>query len=175
MFSVAVSGLAGRYIFAQIPRSRNSAELSLQASKAMQERLTSELAAQRVVHPADLARLFRMPSPAAVAEGSMITALCTLLWIDLVRPLRVARLRRHVLGFGDKLLTVGGLLSSRNGKLEHTVAIAREQARLSKKLLFLDKSHQIFHLWHVVHRPFSYSFAVLALAHILVAVLFTFR
>jgi hypothetical protein len=98
-----------------------------------------------------------------------------LLWIDLVRPLRVARVRRHVLSFGDKLLTLGGCLSSRNGKLEHIVVVARDQARLSKKLLFLQKSHQIFHLWHVVHRPFSYSFAVLALAHILVAVLFRFR
>jgi hypothetical protein len=175
MFSVAVSGIAGRYIFAQIPRSRNSAELSLQASKDMQERLTSELAAQRVVHPADLAQLFHLPSPSVVARESMITALFTLLWIDLARPLRVARVRRHVLGFGDKLLTLGGLRASRNGKLEHIVAVARDQARLSKKLLFLDKSHQIFHLWHVVHRPFSYSFAVLAVAHILVAVLFRFR
>lgn len=175
MFSVAVSGIAGRYIFAQIPRSRNSAELSLQASKDMQERLTAELAAQRVVRPADLARLFRLPSPAVVARESMIAALWTLLWIDLLRPLRVARIRRHALGFGGKLLTLGGLLSSRNGKVEHIVAVARDQARLSKKILFLDKSHQIFHLWHVVHRPFSYSFAVLAVTHILVALLFRFR
>ncbi|MBZ5524472.1 MAG: hypothetical protein LAP21_19715 [Acidobacteriia bacterium] len=175
MFSVAVSGIAGRYIFAQIPRSRNSAELSLQGSRDMQERLTSELAAQRVVHPVALEQLFRLPSPSVVARESIITALFTLFWIDLMRPLRVARVRRHVLGFGDKVLTLGGLLSSRNGKLEHIVAVARDQARLSKKLLFLDKSHQIFHLWHVVHRPFSYSFAVLAVAHIVVALLFRFR
>ena len=175
MFSVAMSGIAGRYIFAQIPRSRNAAELSLQASKDLQERLTAELAAQRVVRPADLARLFRMPSPAVVARESMIAALWTLLWIDLLRPLRVARVRRHALGFGGKLLTLGGLLASRNGKLEYIVAVARDQARLSKKILFLDKSHQIFHLWHVVHRPFSYSFVVLALAHILVVLLFRFR
>lgn len=175
MFSVAVSGIAGRYIFAQIPRSRNSAELSLQASGELRDRLTAELAAQRVAHPADLARLFELPSPALVARKSTITALGTLLWIDLMRPHRVARVRRHALGLGGKLATIGGLLPSQNGSLEHIIAVARDQARLSKKLLFLDQSHRIFHLWHVVHRPFSYSFAVLALAHILVALLFRYR
>jgi hypothetical protein len=175
MFSVAVSGVAGRYIFAQIPRSRNSAELSLQASKDLQERLTSELSTQKVVRPGDLAHLFRLPSSAAVARESIITVLCTLVWLDLMRPLRVARMRRHVLSFGDCLLTLGGLMSSRNPKLEHIVDVARDQSRLSKKLLFLDQSHRIFHLWHVIHRPFSYSFAVLALTHIAVALLFRFR
>jgi hypothetical protein len=26
----------------------------------------------------------------------------------------------------------------------------------------------VFHLWHVIHRPFSYSFALLAVIHIAV-------
>ncbi|HYL92476.1 MAG TPA: hypothetical protein VEW69_04900 [Alphaproteobacteria bacterium] len=174
MFSVAASGIVGRYIFAQIPRSRNSAELSLQESKHLQETLTAELGAQKVLRPADLVQLFRLPSEGYVASKSGLRALFTLFWIDMQRPFRVARLRRSVLGPLDKLLTLGGLFASRNRKLERIVAVAREQARLSKKLLFLAKSHQIFHLWHVVHRPFSYSFAVLALIHVTIAMLFGF-
>jgi len=37
-------------------------------------------------------------------------------------------------------------------------------------LSFLSKTHQVFHLWHVVHRPFSYSFAMLVCVHVGVAV-----
>jgi hypothetical protein len=110
-----------------------------------------------------------------VAHESALRAFCALLWIDFKRPFRVARLRRHSLRFLDKLLTLGGVLSSRHRELERTIAVARDQARLSKKLLFLTKSQQILHLWHVIHRPFSYSFAVLALAHITIALLFRFR
>ena len=175
MFAVAASGIVGRYIFNQIPRSRNTAELSLQESKQLQEALTAKLAAQRLVKPEDLAALFRLPSIQAVERKAMLPALFTLLSIDLRRPFRVARLRRHALGFSHKVFTLGGLLRSRNLQLERIIEVAREQASLSKKLLFLAKSHQVFHLWHVVHRPFSYSFAVLALVHVVIATLFRFR
>lgn len=175
MFAVAVSGLAGRYIFAQIPRSRNSAEMSLQESKQLQETLMARLAAQKIVRAADLARLFQLPPAQVVERRALLPALLTLLWIDLRRPFRVARLRRQALSFGGKITTFAGFLRSRNWELERTIEVARQQAALSKKLLFLAKSHKVFHLWHVVHRPFSYSFAVLALAHVVIATLFRFR
>lgn len=172
MVAVAASGIVGRYVYAQIPRSRNSTELSLQESKLLQERLMNELAQQRIVLPGDLAVLFRLPSPQRVERQPMLFALIGLLWFDFLRPFRVARLRRHTLGYFGKLFTFGGLLRSRDRRLERVVEIAREQARMSKKLLFLSRSQQIFHLWHVIHRPFSYSFAVLALTHVVIAVLF---
>ncbi len=46
------------------------------------------------------------------------------------------------------------------------VAVARRQAGLSKRILFLQRTQQVFNLWHVVHRPFSYAFAILAIVHI---------
>lgn len=172
MLAVAISGFVGRYIYGQIPRSRNAAELSLQESKQLQERLTAKIAAQRLVPAADLARLFRLPSARYVEDESLIMALCTLLWIDCKRPFRVARVRRRALRFGGKLTTLAGFLQSRNVVLENTIQVAREQAAISKKLLFLGKSQKVFQLWHVIHRPFSYSFAVLAIIHITVSVLF---
>lgn len=172
MFAVALSGIIGRYVYAQVPRSMNSTEFSLQELKQRQDRLTAELAAQRVVRPGDLAILFRLPAAKYVERESLLRALCALLWIDFKRPFRVARVRRGALGFFGTVFSLFGLLSSRNYKVEHIISVAREQARLSKKLLFLTKSQQILHLWHVIHRPFSYSFAVLALVHIAIASLF---
>jgi hypothetical protein len=37
--------------------------------------------------------------------------------------------------------------------------------------LFLSRSEKVFHLWHVIHKPFSYTFAVLALIHITVVMM----
>jgi hypothetical protein len=45
---------------------------------------------------------------------------------------------------------------------------------LSRRVVFLSHAQQVFKLWHVVHRPFSYAFAVLALVHIFVAMLLGF-
>ena len=35
--------------------------------------------------------------------------------------------------------------------------LAREQTLVSKRILFLSKSQKMFQLWHIIHRPFSYS------------------
>jgi hypothetical protein len=172
MLAVALSGIVGRYIYGQIPRSRNAAELSLRETTLLHERLTAKIAAQKLIPLVELARLFQLPSAKYVQSESLITALCTLFWIDCKRPFRVARVRRHALKFGGKIMTLGGWLSSRNLALENAIEVAREQAAISKKLLFLSKSQQVFQLWHVVHRPFSYSFAVLAIIHITISVLF---
>jgi len=40
---------------------------------------------------------------------------------------------------------------------------------MAAKISFMAKTRQVFHLWHVVHRPFSISFAILAIVHICVA------
>jgi len=65
MFPVAGSGGAGRCIFVRIPRSRNSAELSLQFEEPAR---APNLGAVAAVRPADLAHLFRLPSAAAVTR-----------------------------------------------------------------------------------------------------------
>jgi hypothetical protein len=95
--------------------------------------------------------------------------------LDISRAFRVARLRRHALDFGDKFRTLGGFLSTGNRDVERAVGAAREDAALTKRILFLKRSEQVFHLWHVVHKPFSYTFAVLAMIHIGLALSMGFR
>jgi hypothetical protein len=65
---------------------------------------------------------------------------------------------------------VGGLFSTGNDDIEIVIRLVRKKASLSKRILFLDQAERVFHLWHVIHRPFSYAFAVLAVIHIVNAV-----
>lgn len=175
MVAVALSGVVGRYLYAQIPRKVTAAELSLKESKELQEQLTQRLAAQRLLSVRHLEPLFRLPDPRRVQSYSTLGMLVHMVALDLARPFRVARLRRHTLGAGGSVMTLGGLLATRNPEVEQAINAAREQAALSKRLLFLSRSHQIFHLWHIVHKPFSYSFAVLATVHIAVVLLLGYR
>ena len=172
MTAVALSGIIGRYIYAQIPRSLDSAEISLKELEGAQEELTRELEGQAIVRSADLQRLLRMRSAEEVRRMPLYRALLLMIALDVARPFRVARLRLHALGWsGGALITLGGLLASPNRELERVVQTARRKAALSKRIAFLSRTQQVFHLWHVIHRPFSYSFAVLALIHIAVVLL----
>jgi hypothetical protein len=171
MAAVALSGVVGRYLYAQIPRSLSTAELSMRESQELQEKLTRQLAVQRLISPEQLRPLFRLPSPQRVNELPALVALVYMFALDLARPFHVARLRQRALGWGGAFSTLGGLLPSGHAEVEGVIHIAREQAALSKRILFLSRSQQVFHLWHVVHRPFSYSFAVLACIHVGVVLL----
>lgn len=172
MAAVSVSGVVGRYLFSQIPRSLSATELSLQETKTAYERSQQQLTTLKKFSAGSLDRLLHLPEQERVSRMGPMQALVTMLLLDLRRFIREAELRRQALPAMDRWLTLGGLLGSRVHPLEEAILVARRHAALSKKILFLSRAHRVFQLWHVVHRPFSYSFAVLASIHILVALAF---
>jgi hypothetical protein len=91
-----------------------------------------------------------------------------MIMLDLRLPLQVASLRRASSTIAGNLRSLGGLFSSGNLEVETVVQLVRKKASLSRRVIFLDHTQRVFHLWHVIHRPFSYAFAVLAIMHILV-------
>ena len=166
MVAVSTSGVVGRYLYGQIPRRVNAAELSLKESHDLRQQLVNDLGNQKWFTPRDLETVFHLPDATTVSRLPMLVSLGYMVALDVARPFRVARLRGRALSGTQIFLTLGGLLASGNSELERVIRLAREQASLSKRLLFLARAQQVFHLWHVVHKPFSYSFAVLALLHI---------
>jgi hypothetical protein len=171
MSAVALSGVVGRYLYGQIPRSLSAAEMSFKESQELQAQFTQQLSQQPLISPSHLEPLFRLPSSESVEQLAILTVLAYMLVLDCARPFHIARLRCRILSFSMILSTLGGLLPSGNVEVEKIIRIARQQSALSKRILFLSRSQQVFHLWHVVHRPFSYSFAVLACIHIAVVLL----
>jgi hypothetical protein len=175
MFAVSVSGIIGRYLYGQIPRNLKAAEMTQKELQEFHQKLVGQLTQQKLVSERDLRALLTLPSPERVRQLSMISALGYMFALDIARAFRVARLRRHALSFGDKIATLGGFLRTGNREVERAVGAAREDAALTKRILFLKRSEQVFHLWHVVHKPFSYTFALLAMFHIGLALSMGFR
>ena len=166
MFAVSASGVVGRYLYGQIPRKVTTAELSLQELQAVQAQLAQQLAAQNLLPEADLRALLRLPDSERVKRLPIVVAIVYMMILDLLRIFRVARLRRHALRGRSLVSSLGGFSAARNREVEKAIRAAAEEATLSKRVLFLSRSQKVFHLWHVVHKPFSYTFAVLALIHI---------
>ena len=166
MLAVSISGVIGRYLYGQIPRSLNAAELSLKEVQDIQVELGKQLAEQRVLPQSDLRALMSLPSAERVQKLPTVVALVYMMLLDIGRIFRIATLRRRHLGFGEQFLTLGGLLKTRHYDLERAVEVAREEASIAKRVAFLACSQKVFHFWHVVHKPFSYTFALLAIIHI---------
>jgi hypothetical protein len=170
MLAVAFSGIAGRYLYAQIPQSLNAAKTSFQELEANEDQLAAILRGHSVYSAEKIARIFSMPSAEEIRKSSLLATLGQMIFLDVKRPFQIAALRRQAATFGQFVRSLGGLISTGNPEIEQIVRLVRKKASLSKRILFLDQAERVFHLWHVVHRPFSYAFAVLAVIHIVNAV-----
>jgi hypothetical protein len=167
MLAVALSGVVGRYLYAQIPRSLNAAEMSLGELHDHERIMAEFLLVQSVFTESQLRKALKAPTPERASRVGAIAAIGQMVIFDFAMPFRMAKLRR--LGGGSAgLRSLGGLFSTGNPEIEDIIGIVRQKAALSKRVLFLDQTQRIFHLWHVIHRPFSYAFALLAILHIVV-------
>lgn len=171
MAAVSASGVVGRYLYSQIPRRVNAAELSRKEIQESQAQLAAELADQRLLPQADLRNMLRLPSQQTVDRLPTVVAFVYMILLDVARVFRTAKLRRHALHGTQYVTTLFGVFPTRNHALERAIHTAGKEAALSKRILFLSRSEKVFHLWHVIHKPFSYTFAVLALIHITVVMM----
>lgn len=175
MMMVTLSGFVGRYLYSQIPRSLNAAELSMKEIQDKEETLKRELAEQRATFGFSVDALYQLPSAADVARTPAIASLLSMFFIDFKRPLKTSLIRLQQAGFGPWIFSLFGLLPTRDQKLERALRVAKTQAKLSKSIVFLSRTQRIFQLWHVIHRPFSYAFAILAVVHIAIALFMGYR
>lgn len=166
MAAVSASGVVGRYLYSQIPRSLNAAQLSHKETQELQAKLSAQLAEQQLLPQADLRFMLRLPSAQTVEKLPIAVAIVYMMILDVIRVFRAARLRRHALNGIAILTSIGGLFPTQHSELERAIDTAQQEAALAKRILFLSRSEKVFHLWHVVHKPFSYTFSVLALVHI---------
>jgi hypothetical protein len=126
---------------------------------------------QSLVSAEELKPLLAVPAKERVEAMPVLGALVLMFGCDIKRPFLVARIRRRSLNTADCVRTFWGLLPSPEQGLEKIIDLARRRSWIATKISFLSKTHQVFHLWHVVHKPFSYSFAILVCVHVTVAVL----
>jgi len=175
MLCVTLSGFVGRYLYAQIPRNLNAAELSMKEMLDVENSLRQKLAEQKLTFSSRFESVFDLPTPADVEHMPMLIALLYMVLIDLKRPFQLSLLRLQATGFGSWLLSLFGLRSTDDVRLEGAILIARKQAALTKRILFLSRTQQVFNMWHIIHRPFSYAFALLAIIHIGLALSMGYR
>lgn len=175
MLAVTISGFVGRYLYAHIPRGLSAAELSMKEIQEKEEALRKELAEQKATFGFCVDALSQLPTAAEVAKTPMVASLLSMFLLDFKRPFKASKVRLRQAGFGSWVFSLCGLLPTRDQKLERAIRIAQTQASLSESILFLTRTQRVLQLWHVIHRPFSYAFAILALLHVGIVLFMGYR
>ena len=161
MIAVVASGIVGRYLYSLIPRKLGAVEMSVDEAGDLCAELAQQIRAQDVLTEEELSPLMALPSLDEVRAMPLAKALVVIVALDMRRAWTITRLRWKV-----------GAHVADHAHVSQALAAIRKQAALSKDALFLGKVQQMFRLWHVIHRPFSYSLAIMATLHIMAIMFF---
>ena len=153
MVAVALSGIFGRYLYLQIPRTRAGEELSLAEVEKADRDLTRRLKDVFGADPAYLEQVERASTPPP-ARG-LIAVLLALLLEDL--GLRAGH---------AKVAPLPGLPPDVARELQSVIA---QKKTLRRRIVLWDTIHRLFHHWHIIHKPFAVVMYLFVVVHVVVA------
>jgi hypothetical protein len=160
MMVVAASGIIGRWIYQQFPRTIRGELMTLEQIREEQAARRQRLADDFKLTPAQLAAIDaeaeRTVRRIGGGAGGGLRALPLLLADDLVRPFRLARLRSH--------LRRGRRLPRREAKA--IFDLVGRQVATARRVAFLGTFRNLFGYWHVVHLVFFAAMLVLLVLHV---------
>ncbi|MFA6434031.1 MAG: hypothetical protein WCW52_04990 [Elusimicrobiales bacterium] len=151
---VALSGIAGRYIYTRVPRSPQGRELELgELEKAIEEhrRALSEQGVDLPGAPPE--------GPDAAAQSGVISALTAVLNSDREEALEFENLRRTVLAAPRMAASTAV-----------TLLLAHRFLREKRWLARYHELRELMRVWRFLHRWFSIVMIIFAVFHVLVAV-----
>ena len=153
MVAVALSGFFGRYLYQQIPRNVLGETLDVAEIEARNEALLVELSmnhnmddrAATVLEDLALRKLEHRAAPMALLMLPFLNGM-------LVRQLQRWSLR-HV--DGDRAVAV---------------RLAKDWVLQTRRLRLFHLIRDLFHYWHVFHKPFAFIMILVMIVHVAVAV-----
>lgn len=155
MVIVASSGVLGRYLYLQIPRTRAGEERALVELEAEDRELSGQLRTRFRLDEAQIAGLDALV--AVPTRVGLLGGFARLVTDDL-------RLRSGLRAFARSCRSVPPPVFA---DFERVV---RQKAQVHRRILLWDRVHELFHYWHVLHKPFALVMYLFMIVHVAVAV-----
>jgi len=162
MLVVALSGIAGRYLYVHIPRSATGLELTAEEIAAERQGLVGEIARTTGLPAAQVETVLRSdPSP---CEGLGVIGTLKRMVSDDFARWRSARALRRLCD------SQYGAIRPNRRTVRRMLRLARKEMSLTQQARMLAATQRLFRFWHVAHRPFAITALVAVLVHVGVVV-----
>ncbi len=155
---VVLSGIVGRFIYVQIPRSIEGNELSLQELHQIQDNIGAEL---REKYTIDEELFNKVRDYNLLPEDNNLFH-----WF---------RGFIEDFSFLKKLKKESSLQQLSKREYKKTYRLIRQDIVLNHKIKRLSTLHNLFRNWHVIHLPFALIMLVIMVIHVVVVVLFGYK
>ena len=162
MIAVVISGVIGRYIYIQIPRTIEGREMSLNELNGMKVNFYAELE-NRFHIDSDIIGWLNtsLLDKSSLSEGNLLVRIFKRIRFEnrIIRQLRF------------KLKTED--ISKKNFK--KIIRLIKEEIILSRRIAWLSTMQDYLRYWHVAHLPFALIMLVIMIVHVIVALLFGYK
>jgi len=157
MVAVVLSGVIGRFIYVQIPRTVEGRELSLAEVKNLQNDMVEEIQQNPLANE----ELIQIIKDNNVKIGSSRNSFVNnyIQNRNTLRKVKASLKKHQVVG----------------EKADEIISAVRNEINISNKISRLLKMQQLFKYWHVAHLPFALIMLIVVIIHIAITVSFGYK
>jgi hypothetical protein len=164
MVLVVLSGVIGRFIYLQIPRTIQGRELSEQELIEIKEKLAIRVRSVLSEDASTLTEFERISSADRYKSFKLSTAIGYLHrdYLDIKRVMRLFKKRIKLLGIDEV-------------QRKELLEAAKSELTMARKIALLRTSHMLFQKWHIFHLPFAIAMFVIMVIHVIVTIVFGYK
>jgi len=164
MVLVVLSGVVGRFIYLQIPRTIQGQEISVNELNSIKEKLAIRVRSVLSEDSSTLSEFEKISSADRYKSFRLITAVGFFVrdYFDIKRVMRLLKIRIKLLGIGK----------SESNEL---IKAARSEIVIARRIALLRTSQKLFHWWHIFHLPFAITMFVIMVIHVAVTIIFGYK
>jgi len=164
MVLVVLSGVVGRFIYLQIPRTIQGQEISVNELNSIKEKLAIKVRSVLSEDSSTLSEFEKISSADRYKSFRLITAVGFFVrdYFDIKRVMRLLKIRIRLLGIGK----------SESNEL---IKAAKSEIVIARRIALLRTSQKLFHWWHIFHLPFAITMFVIMVIHVAVTIIFGYK
>jgi hypothetical protein len=164
MVLVVVSGVIGRFIYLQIPRTIQGKELSVSELNSQKEKLAIKIRSVLSEDSSTLSEFEKVTSAERYKSFRLATAVGFIIkdYFNIRSVLKMLKRRINLLGI-DKT------------ERKDLIKAAKSEIVIARRIALLRTSQKLFHLWHIFHLPFAITMFVIMIVHVAVTIIFGYK
>jgi hypothetical protein len=164
MVAVVLSGVIGRFIYIQIPRSIEGNELEIDDINTMSANLTDKLKSEFGINGKFSERLERI-SFAHEYKAATLGKSIVLVVKDYFQSFLLLR----------KIYKEINEMDIAKRKAARVKSLVKSKIVLSRRIGMLRTMQKFFNYWHIVHLPFAIVMFVIMIIHVIVTLIFGYK
>jgi hypothetical protein len=164
MVLVVLSGVVGRFIYLQIPRTIQGKELSVNELNSQKEKLAIKIRSVLSDDSSTLSEFERMTSAERYKSFRLADAVGFIIkdFFHIRRVLKMFKRRINLIGI-------------EKSEQKELIKAAKSEIVIARRIALLRTSQKLFHLWHIFHLPFAITMFVIMVVHVAVTIVFGYK